>query len=68
MLIHAEEKPYGKSIHTEEEHHIYDFIIVRLNENPVHKSYPLPILLVKINHILFTETLGRRVFANSMNK
>ena len=28
MLIHTEEKPYGKSIHTGEEPYIYDFIIV----------------------------------------
>ena len=30
MLIHTEEKPYGKSIHTGEEPYIYDFIIESL--------------------------------------
>ena len=30
MLIHTEEKPYGKSIYTGEEPYIYDFIIVCL--------------------------------------
>ena len=68
MLIHAEEKPYAKSIHTEEEPHIYDFILVRIKENPVHISFPLSNLLVKINYIMFTETLGRKVIADVMNK
>ena len=30
ILIHTEEKPYGKSIHTGEEPFIYDFIFVSL--------------------------------------
>ena len=30
MLIHTEEKPYGKSIHTGEVPYIYDFIIASL--------------------------------------
>ena len=29
-LIHTEEKPYDKSVHTGEETYIYDFIIVSL--------------------------------------
>ena len=29
-LIHTEEKPYDKSVHTGEEPYIYDFIIVSL--------------------------------------
>ena len=32
MLIHTEEKPYGKSIHAGEEPYIYDFIIESLIE------------------------------------
>ena len=28
MLIHTEEKPYDKSVHTREETYIYDFIII----------------------------------------
>ena len=34
-LIHTEEKPYDKSVHTGEEPYIYDFIIVRLINKPV---------------------------------
>ena len=34
ILIHTEEKPYDKSVHTGEEPYIYDFIIVSLNNNP----------------------------------
>ena len=30
ILIHIEEKPYDKSVHTGEEPYIYDFIIVSL--------------------------------------
>ena len=30
ILIHTEEKPYDKSVHTVEEPYIYDFIIVSL--------------------------------------
>ena len=30
ILIHTEEKPYDKSVHTGGEPYIYDFIIVRL--------------------------------------
>ena len=33
-LIHTEEKPYYKSVHTGEEPYIYDFIIVRLINKP----------------------------------
>ena len=33
MLIHTEEKPYGKSIHTGEELYFYDFIIVSFIKN-----------------------------------
>ena len=40
MLIHTEEKPYGKSVHAREEPLIYDydFIIVSFIKNPV-KNY-----------------------------
>ena len=34
MLIHTDEKPYGKSIPTGEEPYIYDFIIVSLIKKP----------------------------------
>ena len=50
MLIHTEEKPYGKSIHTGEEPYIYDFLIVSIVKNPVHKNNPMSNLLVKINY------------------
>ena len=33
-LIHTEEKPYAKSVHTGEEPYIYDFIIVKLINKP----------------------------------
>ena len=34
ILIHTEEKPYDKSVHTGEESYIYDFIIVSLINKP----------------------------------
>ena len=34
----SEEKPYGKSIHTEEKPHIYDFIIVSFIKNSDYKN------------------------------
>ena len=34
ILIHTEEKPYDKSVHTGEEPYIYDFIVVRLINKP----------------------------------
>ena len=34
ILIHTEEKPYDKSVHTGEEPYLYDFIIVRLINKP----------------------------------
>ena len=34
ILIHTEEKPYDKSVHTGEEPYIYDFIIVGLINKP----------------------------------
>ena len=41
MLIHTEEKPYGKSIHTGEEPYIYDFKIVSfIKKTPVYKKKP----------------------------
>ena len=48
MLIHTEEKPYDKSIHTGEEHYIYDFIILSFIRTPVHKSYHLSNLKLNI--------------------
>ena len=40
MLINAEEKPYGKPIHTGEQPYIYDFIIVSLIKKPTLQTYP----------------------------
>ena len=34
ILIHTEEKPYDKSVHTGEEPYIYGFIIVILIDKP----------------------------------
>ena len=34
MLIHTEEKTYGKSIHAGEEPYIYDFIIASFMKKP----------------------------------
>ena len=34
ILIHTEEKPYDKSVHTGEEPYIYDYIIVSLITKP----------------------------------
>ena len=50
ILIHIEEKPYDKSVHTGEEPYIYGFIIVSLINNLVHKNKPLSNLLVIMNH------------------
>ena len=50
ILIHTEEKPYDKSVHTRDEPYIYDFIIVRLINILLHKNNTLSNLLVKINH------------------
>ena len=36
ILIHTEEKPYEKSVHTGEKSYIYDFIIVRLINKPAY--------------------------------
>ena len=38
ILIHTEEKPYDKSVHSGEEPYIYDFIIVRLINKPASKK------------------------------
>ena len=56
MQIHTVEKPYDKSIHTGEEPYIYDIIIASLIKNPVHKSYFLPHLLVKMNYFVHLVT------------
>ena len=34
ILIHTEEKPYDKSVHTGKEPYIYNFIIVSLIDKP----------------------------------
>ena len=61
MLIHTEETPYGKSIHTGEEPYIYDFIILSVIKNLVHKNKPLSIVLVKINYLGHRELLAPKV-------
>ena len=61
MLIHTEEIPYGKSIHTGEEPYIYDITIVSLIKNPVHKKHSLSNLLVKINYFGHREFLAPNV-------
>ena len=40
MLIHTEEKPYGKSINTGREPYIYDFIVVSFIKNRVTRITP----------------------------
>ena len=61
MLIHTEERPYDKSIHTGEEPYIYDFIIVSRIKYPVHKNNPLSNLSVKISHFGHRELLVPKV-------
>ena len=48
ILIHTEEKPYDKSVHTGGEPYIYDFIIVRLINNLLHKNNPLSNLFITV--------------------
>ena len=63
MPIHTEEKPYGKSIHTGEEPYIYDASLKSQFTNVTTcQIYWLELI------ILFTETLGHKVMANSMLK
>ena len=50
LLVHTEEKPYDKSVHTGEEPYIYDLIIVRLINKPASQNNPLSNVLVEINH------------------
>ena len=40
ILIHTEEKPYDKSVHTGEEPYIYGFIIVNLINKPDSQEQP----------------------------
>ena len=61
MLIHTEEKPHDKSIHTGEELYIYDFIIVSFIEKTVYKNNPLSNLLVKINYFVHKELLAAKL-------
>ena len=61
-LIHTEEKPYDKSVHTGETPYIYDFIIVSLINKPgSQENSPLLNLLVKINHFGQRELLAPKV-------
>ena len=63
MSIQTEEKPYGKSIHTGEEPYIYDASL----KSQFTKVTTCQIYWLKLT-ILFTETLGHKVIANSMLK
>ena len=67
-MIHTEEKPYDKSVHTGEEPYIYDYTIVSLINNLVHKNNPLSYLLVKINHFGHREPLAPTGIAYLMFK
>ena len=60
-IIHTEEKPYGKSIHTGEEPYIYGFIIVCFIKKTVYKNNPLSNLLVKINYFVHRELLATKL-------
>ena len=71
MLIHTEEKPSDKSIHTGEEPYIYDFIIesfIKKSRFTIYKNNPLSNLLVKIKLFCSQRTIGHKVIANSMQK
>ena len=61
ILIHTEEKPYDKPVYTGEESYIYDFIIVSLINNMIHKNNTLSNLLVKINHLSHRESLTSKI-------
>ena len=61
MLIHAEKKPYDKSIYTGEEPYICDFIIVSFIKKIVYKKNPLSNLLVKINYFVQRELLAPKL-------
>ena len=61
MLIHAEKKPYDKSIYTGEEPYICDFIIVSFIKKIVYKNNPLSNLLVKINYFVQRELLAPKL-------
>ena len=67
MLIHTEEKPYGKLIHTGKEPYIYDYIIVSLIKNQFTRITPCQTYWLKLN-ILVTENSWPIGFANLMLK
>ena len=55
ILIHTEEKPYGKSIHAGEEPYIYNFIIVNfIKKKQFTQITPCQTYWLKLT-ILFTE-------------
>ena len=58
---------YDKSIHTGDEPHIYDFVIVMIIKTQFTKVTPCQTYWLKLT-ILFTETLGCNIIANSMLK
>ena len=58
-LIHTEEKPYDKSVHTGEEPYIYGFIIVSLINNLVNKNNSLSNLLIVPTQPIVTSLLEK---------
>ena len=60
-LIHTEEKPYDKSVHTGEEPYIYDFMIVSLINKPRSQNQTMSNLLVKINYFGRSELFASKV-------
>ena len=63
MLIHTEEKPYGKSSRTGEEPYIYDFLIASLIKKQFTRITPCQIYWLKLT-IWAQRTLGPEGIAN----
>ena len=61
ILIHTEEKPYDKSVHTGEEPSIYDYITVSPVNKHDSREYPLSNLLVRINPFSHGERLASKI-------
>ena len=57
------EKLYDESVHTGEEHYIYDFITgSEASLKPQLKSYPLSNLLIKINNFVHRNSWSQRYY------
>ena len=61
MLIHTEEKPYGKSIHTGEEPYIYDFIIVSFIKKLITRIISCQTYLLKLTY-LFSQNSWPQIY------